>query len=555
MSGYVLLSWLAVQNDPFECERQPRRGEPRQRRLVDGVPVPGPTLTLLTDPTSPYRGQITDAVFFRQGDKEAQFHQGVYDELAVELRERVPGLRLHSRVFDGDDPTDHGALFEFLRAEIPRLRREFAGRKLIVHVSPGTPSMQTVWVLMAETGFIAPPFETVKSYRVEERRGRPAVALVRLGIDTYYKRYTEVRPRQVATEEQELRWDPTRFRSPVLQRLFTEAQRTARLRVPVLILGERGTGKTTLAGWIRAVSLFRKQELDRGWPAVACGQYTAEMMRAELFGYKKGAFTGALRDQDGLLKHADGDTVFLDEIGDVSRDMQRLLLKAIEEGRFQPLGTSEYETSRFRLLTATNLSWQELQGRLDADFLDRISAFVLRVPALREIRDDLDWLWDDVLATAARRAEVPAHYARLGAKPREQVLRALREHPLPANLRNLFQVAWRLLAARFDHEQPLPVDEAVAYALLALAPDDTAAMVTDAGLPRQVARAFVEGRPLPDDLLAAGRFNTEEVLAGLRVYLADELRRLARLGGVDLDQVADVGGRTLRDWARKKSSD
>jgi DNA-binding NtrC family response regulator len=555
MSDLVLLSWVAVQNDPFECERQPLRGEPRPRRRgADGAFIPGPTLTLLTDQTSPYRGKISDAVFFRQVDRGTPFHEGVFAELSAELGVRVPGLRLHSRFFEGDDPTDHGALFEFLRSQIARLRREFAGRKLIVHVSPGTPSMHTVWVLMAETGFIGQPFETVKSYRPDERRGRDAVVPVQLGIDTYYKRYTEVHTSQVAPQEQELRWDPARFRSPVLKQLYSEARRIARLRVPVLILGERGAGKTTLAGWIRAASSFRKVGLDRDWPAVACGQYTTETMRAELFGYRKDSFTGANQNRQGLLKHADGDTVFLDEIGDVSRDMQRLLLKAIEENRFQPLGASDYETSNFRLLTATNLSWHDLQERLDADFLDRISAFVLRVPPLREIREDLDWMWDGVLAIAAKRAEVPPRYAQLGKQPREKILHALRTHQLPANLRNLFQVAWRLLAARYDSEEPLSVDEAVADALQALAPHDGAAPAREAGLARQVARAFAEGRQL-DGLMPPDHFPTTKVLDGLRAYLSDELRRIVRLRGVNVNQIADVGARTLRDWARKKTAD
>lgn len=105
--------------------------------------------------------------------------------------------------------------------------------------------MQTVWVLMAETGFIAPPVTVVKSYRPDERRGRPAVVPVSLGIDTFYKRYVEAGPARVSTEEEAVDWDLARFRSPVLLQLYQDARRVARLKVPVLILGDRGTGKTT----------------------------------------------------------------------------------------------------------------------------------------------------------------------------------------------------------------------------------------------------------------------------------------------------------------------
>lgn len=556
MSRYVLLSWVAVQNDPFECERMPRTGEPRQRRMVRGAPVPGPTLTLLFDETSPYRGKITDAVFFRQGGLEAAFHQSVYEELSHELGQRLPELRLHSRTYPGDDPTDHGAIFEFLRIELPQLRRKFAGQNLVLHVSPGTPSMHTVWVLMAETGFIHPPLELVKSYRLDERRGRPAVVPVHLGIETYYKRYVEEQPHTGSPPEQTLRWDPSRFRSETLRRLFSEGQRVARLRVPVLILGERGTGKTTLAAWIRSASPYRKAASGRDWPAVACGQYTTETMRAELFGYVKGAFTGALHSHDGLLKRADGETLFLDEIGDVSRDMQRLLLKAVEEGCFQPLGSTDLIRARFRLLCATNLPLQALRERLDADFLDRISAFVLQVPALREIPEELDWLWDDVLAEAAVRAEIPKSYLLMGVEARARLLRALRAHPLPGNLRDLFQVAWRLLAARADPENPLALADAVEYALAGLGAEPTAAAAATQA--QRIAQAFAESRPLDAelDMDAHGRqrLDTRALLDALRAYLAGELRRVAHQRGVPVESLADVSERALRQWVRKKAA-
>ena len=130
--------------------------------------------------------------------------------------------------------------------------------------------MHTVWVLMAETGFVDPPFTVVKSYRRSERRGRPAVVPVELGIETFYKAYKMSRPRQVGAEDQIVLWDPRRFRSDAMKRVFAEARRFAQLKVPVLIRGERGTGKTTLASWIRSNSPFKRDEQDACWPSVAC---------------------------------------------------------------------------------------------------------------------------------------------------------------------------------------------------------------------------------------------------------------------------------------------
>ncbi len=532
----VLLSWVATNNDPYERERGSREYVRR-----GGEPVAGPSLTLLADESSSYRGRITTAVFFRQ-----QSHKRTYEDLVEVLAETVPNLELHEEVFDQEDPTDHTAIFEFLREALPRIRRKFRDRELVVHLSPGTPAMQTVWVLMAETGFIQPPFTVVQSYRAVDRRERPTVIPVRLGIDTFYKRYQESRPGGADTAERSVGWQP-RFESPRSAAVYREARRLAGLKVPVLILGERGTGKTQLAGWIRQWSRWRKPECDRNWPAIACGQYTPETMRAELFGHSKGAFTDAKEARPGLLKHAHKDTLFLDEIGDISRELQRLLIKALEERQFQPLGSTTVEESDFRLLSATNLSLTALRARLDADFMDRISPFVLRVPALREIPEDIGWQWDEVLEAAARRAEVDLRYAKMAEPHRQRVLAALRAHPLPGNLRDLFRVAWRFLAARADDQAPLTVADAVDDALTALASE--AEPASDNA--RTFARAFADCSTLPTQLVEHGPLDPKEVWDEQRNWLAREVDRISHERRVRPESLVSVDERTLRSWRKK----
>jgi DNA-binding NtrC family response regulator len=533
----VLVSWLAVARDPFE-------------KSDKGERVPGPTLSILTDPASEYADRIADAVLFRQGGDDAERHTRIYEELVEALGERCPTLRLHPVVWEKSDPTDHAGIFELLRARLPDIRRKFAGRELVIHVSPGTPAMHTIWVLMAETGFLAPPFRLVQSLRPRDRRGRPAVIPVRIGIDTFYRRYQETRPKGLSASDDAVRWDPGRVQSSALLNLFREARRVARLKIPVLVLGERGTGKSTLASWIRMSSPYRKPALDKHWPAVACGQYTTETMRAELFGYKAGAFTGAHKDRTGILHAADSDTLFLDEIGDVSRDVQRTLIKAIEEGRFQRLGSDDFDTSDFRLVSATNLSLTELDHRLDPDFFDRIRAAVLRVPALREVPEDLGWIWDDVLREAARRAHVDPRHAKLLERERQRILSALGAHPLPGNMRDLFRVAWRYLAGRADDDAPLVPSAAVDYALQAL--DAPTGATGDRA--REVVGAFAARRPLPEGVLDASPLDPEAIVDELQTYLAAELTRVAKARGVPVENIVKVSARTLRNWARKSSS-
>ena len=523
----VLISWVARNNDPYHQNR-------------DGSCVPGPTLTFLFDDDSPYKGRVRDAVLFHtEGD--------LVDELKAAIHKKDPAVRLAFQAWKTEDPTDHSAIFEFLRDRIPDIREKYRDRKLLIHISPGTPSMQTIWVLMGTTGFIEKPFELVKSYRNDERHGRRTVEPVKQPVfESFYQAYQTARPLQTAAEEEDVHWNPRSFNTETLTRLYAEARRFARLKVPVLLLGERGTGKTTLASWIRSHSPFRKKELDQGWPAVACGQYSPELLRAELFGYVKGAFTGADKDKDGLLDKANDDTLFLDEIGDLSKDNQRLLIKALEEKSYLPVGGTEPKKSDFRLLAATNLDADTLQERLDPDFLDRISHLTLRLPPLREIADELDWLWLDVYENAISRAGMTGRRVSLVQEHHDRIVKRLKGHPLPGNMRDLFRVAYRILAAIGDDE--FAPEEAIDYGFDALSGFAQEDAVADTS--RSVALAFAEAHSLDAILERVGSLETEAVEDDMKQYIANEIRRIAKVDGREVDQLCDKSERTLRSWAK-----
>lgn len=545
-SAPVLISWVAVNNDPFERDRD--TGEPR---LIEGGRVPGPTLTLLCDRESSFSGRIPDAVLLHRSPAAGGTRREAraVDELSSELGRL--GVRVHLEAWDGDDPTDHRGIFEFLRDKLSQLRHRFKGRELVLHISPGTPSMQTVWVLMAETGFVDPPFTLVKSYRKAERRGRPAVVPVEIGIETFYKAYKASRPRQVGSEDQVVLWDPAHFRTDSMKRVFAEARRFAQVKVPILIRGERGTGKTTLASWVRSSSPFKREAQDSRWPSVACGQYNAETMRAELFGYKKGSFTGATSDRDGLLAAAHLDTLFLDEVGDVGPDLQRLLIRAIEEKRYFALGDDKPRESDFRLLTATNIDDRELRQRLDPDFFDRISLLTLTLPPLRDVPDELPWLWEAVYSEAARRADVTRHRSMLAGQHHAKVVASLGRHPLPGNLRDLFRVAYRILAARNDTHEPMSPADAVAYGLESMTGADGGTSLSSS---RAVSAAFAYGSMIDDVVEADGTVCTAAVLADLKAFIATELRRVGTQRGVSASELCDVSERSLRTWAKSPPS-
>ncbi len=537
--GPVLISWVAYNNDPFERKRD------RTYELIDGSRIPGPTLTLLFDPESRYCQKIKHAVLlFNKNDKDKQNGSHVFQETKEEIQKIDSQLTVEYVQWSTDDPTDYKAIYDFLSKTLPRLRNRFKGREFIIHISPGTPAMQTIWVLMAETGLIEPPYSLVKSAKRKDRKSKNAVSDVKVGIETFYKLFKGSLPKYTSSDDQAIPVDPSKFQSARMQTVFHEARRFAQLKAPILILGPRGTGKTTLASWIRACSPFRKPALDKEWLAVPCGQYTAGTMRAELFGYRKGAFTDAKEDKEGVIAQADGDTLFLDEIGDMSRDLQRLLIKALEEKRFYRLGDTKALKSDFRLISATNIPLSMLREKLDPDFFDRICTFQIELPPLRNIPEDIPMLWESVFEEAAKRAGVQA--PELNVEISKALTKALRSINLSGNIRDLFRIAYHLLAGINDpefHKSPLDIVE-YAVGCIEYEPETPGSDIVTA---KRIAKAFTENQNL---FYSAGidRLNTKSFEKLIKNFMARELFHEARKRKIPVGDLCDVTERALLNW-------
>jgi transcriptional regulator with AAA-type ATPase domain len=215
---------------------------------------------------------------------------------------------------------------------------------------------------------------------------------------------------------------------PGLLRSFGELSQVARTRVPILIHGETGTGKELLA---RAVHGLAAREGT--FVAVNCGALPETLVESELFGYKKGAFSGAAQDRLGLVRSADKGTLFLDEIGDLSQPSQAALLRVLQEREVTPLGASAPVPVDIQIVAATHHDLHEMIGRdrFRRDLYARIAGFTIRLPGLRRRRDDLGLL---VAALLAR--TVPADAAG-EIKLHVDALRALLAHDWPLNVREL----------------------------------------------------------------------------------------------------------------------
>jgi two-component system nitrogen regulation response regulator NtrX len=194
--------------------------------------------------------------------------------------------------------------------------------------------------------------------------------------------------RKVAEKEQSEQY---RYRligdSPAMQNLRATIERVAAADSTVLITGENGTGKELVAWNIWSQS--RRKE--GAYIKVNCAAIPSDLSEAELFGYRRGAFTGADRNRDGKFKAADGGTIFLDEIGDLSGAVQAKLLRILETGELEPLGSDSSEHVDVRLLAATNRELRSLvsEGKFREDLYYRLNVVPIEIPALRERREDI----------------------------------------------------------------------------------------------------------------------------------------------------------------------
>ncbi len=179
-------------------------------------------------------------------------------------------------------------------------------------------------------------------------------------------------------------------KSPAMQSIYELILNASTANANVVIYGESGTGKELVARAIHDNS----SRSDANFVAVNCGAIPQNLFESEFFGYKKGAFTGAVRDKNGFLKQADGGTLFLDEIGELDLNGQIKLLRALEGGGYIPLGGSRTEQPDVRIIAATNRNLQEQvkQGSMRKDFFYRIHIIPMSLPPLRERKEDIPLL-------------------------------------------------------------------------------------------------------------------------------------------------------------------
>lgn len=224
-------------------------------------------------------------------------------------------------------------------------------------------------------------------------------------------------------------------RSRAMEQLREMIERVARSQAPVHIYGESGTGKELVAHLIHEAGARR----DAPFVPVNCGAIPNELMESELFGHRKGSFTGAVTDKQGLIQSGEGGTLFLDEIADLPLHMQVKLLRVIQEKSVRPVGDSREMPIDVRILSAThkNLAALVAEGKFREDLFYRVNVIEIRVPPLRERLEDIDELVDHIVTRLSRQM------TNRSLRMTDAASRALREYHFPGNVRELENVLER----------------------------------------------------------------------------------------------------------------
>jgi DNA-binding NtrC family response regulator len=348
------------------------------------------------------------------------------------------GIEFNKLLMPIDDPTKHLEIYEAVREKV--LPKVVKYQPLHINISPGTPAMHTVWLLLHAGG--AFPADTVlwsSQYDYETKTTRIdrvdfPIDRVDFPINTYL---AEIRVQ--ASKQPELAQYDAEYRSPARQTALLQLSRYARLPgAPLLIIGERGIGKTRLV----ETHVTRLKQRENMIP-VPCGTLDSELADSLLFGHLKGSFTGASQNRDGLLKKADGGILFLDEIQDLPKLLQRKLVRVFQDRKhgYRPVGSDEEQETDIEVVCASNRSLDELRDTLDADLFDRLSHLMVEIPPLRDCREDLEMDWQQVWQELRTDESLPA------SPPNNKALKKLfQTHPLPGNLRDLQRLAFLTMA-------------------------------------------------------------------------------------------------------------
>lgn len=317
-------------------------------------------------------------------------HRPLAERVVADIAQVSPRTEVRTHPMEQDDPWDFAGVYSTLLTIARACRFDPEQDDLLVHISTGTHVAQICLFLLTESREL--PGRLLQSAPdtepgAEVGRGRATL------IDLDLRRYDSIARRHKDDREvaADLLKDGIQTQNAAFNQLIEEIELVAlRSQAPILLQGPTGAGKSSLARRIHALRR-QKRRVGEAFVEVNCATLRGDGAMSALFGHARGAFTGAVSARAGLLQEADGGLLFLDEVGELGMEEQAMLLHAVEEGRFRPVGSDKEVKVEFQLIVGTHrdLSLAVRAGRFREDLLARIDTWTFRLPGLRERLEDL----------------------------------------------------------------------------------------------------------------------------------------------------------------------
>ena len=431
-------------------------------------------------------------------------------ELARQMRAHVADVQL--RIVELQDPSDYAALFRELGPIVAEVGRtiDATGGEADVLLSAGTPQVQTLWVILVQAGLLrARMYQVIPPVFVPYPHPRP-IREVKFDIEGF----PEIRV--LRDEVERLRAEVRARQSKLIatggpmRRLLDRLPRVSASDLPVLVLGETGTGKELVARTIHQSS----GRATGPFIAENCAALAEGLLASELFGHEAGAFTGATQRRRGLFEQAHGGTIFLDEIGEMPSPVQAMLLRVLQEGVLRRVGSEAWIKVDVRVVAATHRDLRQMidRGGFREDLYYRLQGVSLLVPPLRERTGDLSLLIDVFSREGTGSKRRPLRITR-------EAMRVLEAYRWPGNVRELRSevLRWSVFS-----DESIDVDD--------LSPE----LVTATEGPRTPGQSSTRGgRRKPQDVTLAEQVRAVErdaVERALSVHEGNLSRAAAALG-------------------------
>ena len=317
------------------------------------------------------------------------YHRRLAELVVQDIRDVSPETEVVPYVMDFADAWD----FEEVYGKLLDFTQDFAfdpdTQDYLIHITTGTHVAQICLFLLTEARYLPG-----KLLQTQPHKGAPQPIGTWASIDLDLSRYDSIASRfaEASAESTSFLKSGIETRNAAFNGMIEEIEQVAvRSRAPILLMGPTGAGKSQLARKIYELKKLRHQVIGP-FVEVNCATLKGDSAMSALFGHKKGAFTGAVQDRPGLLKSADKGLLFLDEIGELGLDEQAMILRAIEEGRFLPVGADKEAKSEFQLIAGTNRNLMDeiAAGNFREDLFARLNLWTFALPGLAARREDIE---------------------------------------------------------------------------------------------------------------------------------------------------------------------